>query len=73
MKYTLVYTNDCGDTIARDYFNDIKEAEKFMDELIETYEKEGADTGLILEDSNGHYIRYYEPEYLDEEDFDDED
>jgi hypothetical protein len=73
MKYTLVYTNDCGDTIARDYFDDIKEAEKFMDELIETYEKEGADTGLILEDSKGHYIRYYEPEYLDDEDFDDED
>ena len=61
MQYTLVYTNRCGDTIARDYFDDIKEAEKFMDELIKTYKECGEDKGLILEDDEGHCIRCYEP------------
>lgn len=61
MQYTLVYTNWCGDTIARDYFEDLNEAEKFMDELIETYKKYGEDKGLILEDEEGHIIDSYEP------------
>ena len=33
-----------------------------MDKLIEIYKSEGANTGLILEDSNGKLISYYEPE-----------
>lgn len=60
--YTLQYVNDCGDTVARDYFDNEKEATEFMDGLIETYETEGADTGLRLEDSNGKLIAEYYPD-----------
>ena len=62
VRYTLQYVNDCGDTVARDYFDNEKEATEFMDKLIEIYKSEGANTGLILEDSNGKLISYYEPE-----------
>lgn len=68
--YTLNYVNWCGDTITRDYFDDIKKAEAFMDELISTYKNEGADTGLRLEDSNGNLLWEYYPPI--EEDYDDE-
>lgn len=61
MQYTLVYVDTYGNTVARDYFNNLEEAYIFMDGLIETYKKEDADTGLILEDNNGNYVRYYEP------------
>lgn len=70
--YTLQYVNDCGDTIARDYFDNKKEAMEFMNELIETYTSEGSDTGLRLEDNNGKLIEYYEPEIDYEEEYDDE-
>ena len=60
-QYTLVYVDAYGNTVARDYFNNLEEAYIFMDKLIETYKKHDADTGLILEDENGHYIRCYEP------------
>ena len=67
--YTLQYINDCGDTVARDYFDNIEEAENFMAELIDTYKKEEADTGLRLEDSDGKLIwAYYPPIEDDEED-----
>lgn len=72
MRYTLQYVNDCGDTVARDYFDNKKEATEFMDKLIETYKSEDSDTGLILEDSNGKLIAYYEPEIDYEEEYDDE-
>ncbi len=72
MQYTLVYTNWCGDTIARDYFNNKKEALKFMEGLVETYKRERADTGLRLEDSNGKLIADYEPEINYEEEYDEE-
>lgn len=72
MRYTLQYVNDCGDTVARDYFYDEKEATEFMDKLIETYKSEDSDTGLRLEDSNGKLIAYYEPEIDYEEEYDDE-
>ena len=61
MRYTLQYVNDCGDTVARDYFDNEKEATELMDELIEIYKSEDSDTGLRLEDSNGKLIAYYEP------------
>lgn len=70
--YTLQYINDCGDTIARDYFDNQEEALKFMKELVETYKQEGADTGLRLEDSNGKLIAYYEPKIDYEEEYDEE-
>ena len=72
MRYTLQYVNDCGDTVARDYFDNEKEATELMDELIETYKSEDSDTGLRLEDSNGKLIAYYEPEIDYEEEYDDE-
>lgn len=72
MRYTLQYVNDCGDTVARDYFDNEKEATELMDELIETYKSEDSDTGLRLEDSNGKLIAYYEPEIDYEEKYDDE-
>ena len=72
MRYTLQYVNDCGDTVARDYFDNEKEATEFMDKLIETYKSEDSDTGLRLEDSNGKLIAYYEPEIDYEEEYDDE-
>ena len=59
MRYTLQYVNDCGDTIARDYFDNKDEAMEFMNGLIDTYKYEGADTGLILNDSNGNIIAEY--------------
>ena len=69
MYYTLMYLNDCGDTVARDYFEDVYKAEAFMDELIKTYEKHGVDTGLRLEDSNGKCIReYYANDECEEDD-----
>ena len=61
-QYTLNYTNNCGDTVARDYFDNIEKANRFMDEMIETYKNHNEDKGLILEDENGETIRYYEPE-----------
>jgi hypothetical protein len=67
--YTLQYINDCGDTVARDYFDNKEEALKFMEELVETYKQESADTGLRLEDSNGKLIAYYEPEIDYEEEY----
>lgn len=72
MRYTLQYVNDCGDTVARDYFDNEKEATEFMDKLIETYKSEDSDTGLRLEDSNGKLIAYYEPEIDYEEEYYDE-
>lgn len=72
MRYTLQYVNDCGDTVARDYFDNEKEATELMDELIETYKSEDSDTGLRLEDSNGKLIAYYEPEIDYEKEYDDE-
>ena len=72
MRYTLQYVNDCVDTVARDYFDNEKEATELMDELIETYKSEDSDTGLRLEDSNGKLIAYYEPEIDYEEKYDDE-
>lgn len=72
MRYTLQYVNDCGDTVARDYFDNEKEATEFMNKLIETYKSEDSDTGLRLEDSNGKLIAYYEPEIDYEEEYDDE-
>lgn len=71
--YTLQYVNDCGDTVARDYFDNEKEAIEFMDGLIATYKECGADTGLILEDSNGKLIADYESEIDYEEEYYDED
>ena len=65
--YILQYINDCGDTIARDYFDNKEEALKFMEGLVKTYKREGADTALRLEDSNGKLITYYEPEDEDED------
>lgn len=70
--YTLQYINDCGDTVARDYFDNKDEAMEFMNGLIETYEQEGADTGLRLEDSNGELIEYYEPEIDYEEEYEED-
>ena len=72
MRYTLQYVNDCGDTVARDYFDNEKEATELMNELIETYKSEDSDTGLRLEDSNGKLIAYYEPEIDYEKEYDDE-
>lgn len=60
-QYTLNYVNKCGDTIARDYFNDIEKANSFMDEMIETYKYHNEDKGLILYDDDGNMVRYYEP------------
>ena len=57
--YTLQYVNDYGDTVARDYFDNKKEATEFMNRLIDTYKREGADTGLILDDSDGNLIAEY--------------
>ena len=71
-QYTLQYVNDCGDTVARDYFDNEKEATEFMNRLIETYQIEGADTGLRLEDSNGKLIAYYEPEIDYEEEYEED-
>lgn len=71
--YTLQYINDCGDTVARDYFDNKDEAMEFMEGLVETYEQEGADTGLRLEDSNGELIAAYEPELDCVEEYYDED
>ena len=59
--YTLMYLNDCGDTITRDYFDNKEEALKFMEELVGTYKRERADTGLRLEDNNGKLIAEYYP------------
>lgn len=59
MRYTLQYINDCGDTIARDYFYDKKEALEFMGRLIHTYKSEGVETGLILVDSDGNLVAEY--------------
>ena len=70
--YTLQYINDCGDTVARDYFDNKDEAMEFMNGLIETYEQEGADTGLRLEDSNGELIEYYEPKIDYEEEYEED-
>jgi hypothetical protein len=61
-QYTLNYVNECGDTIARDYFDDIEKANNFMDEMIETYKHFNVDKGLILYDDDGNMVRYYEPE-----------
>lgn len=72
MRYTLQYVNDCGDTVARDYFDNEKEATELMDKLIEIYKSEDSDTGLRLEDSNGKLIAYYEPEIDYEKEYDDE-
>ena len=38
-----------------------------MRELIDTYKYEGADTGLILEDSDGNFIQEYYPSMEDDE------
>ena len=72
MRYTLQYVNDCGDTVARDYFDNEKEATELMDKLIETYKSEGSDIGLRLEDSNGKLIAYYEPEFDYEEEYEED-
>lgn len=61
-NYTLIYVDTYGNTVARDYFDNLEKAYIFMDGLIETYKKHNADTGLILEDDNGNYIRCYEPD-----------
>lgn len=60
-QYTLNYVNKYGDTVARDYFDDIEKANSFMDEMIETYKYHNEDKGLILDDEEGKIIRYYEP------------
>lgn len=70
--YTLQYINDCGDTIARDYFYNKEEALKFMEKLIETYKREESDIGLRLEDGNGKLIVYYEPEIDYEEEYEED-
>ena len=59
MQYTLQYINRCGDTIARDYFDNKEEAIEFMNELIDTYKRQDADTGLLLEDDDGSSIAEY--------------
>lgn len=61
-QYTLNYVNECGDTIARDYFDDTEKANGFMDKMIETYKHFKSDKGLILYDDDGNMVRYYEPE-----------
>jgi hypothetical protein len=60
MYYTLNYTNDCGDTVARDYFEDVEKAKDFMKEYTGYH-------GLILEDSDGRIIKEYYPPYPDDE------
>ena len=72
MRYTLQYVNDCGDTVARDYFGNEKEATEFMDKLIEIYKSEDSDTGLRLEDCNGKLVAYYEPEFDYEEEYEED-
>lgn len=67
MYYTLNYTNECGDTVTRDYFDDIEKAKEFMNGLIATYEEYGGDYGLILEDSDGKWIKEYYPPCSDDE------
>ena len=57
--YTLCYINLDGITVARDYFEDLESAKNFMNNLIDTYKREDAETGLILEDSNGNVIAEY--------------
>ena len=59
MYYTLCYINLDGITVARDYFEDLESAKNFMNGLINTYKGEDAETGLILEDSNGNVIAEY--------------
>lgn len=61
-QYTLNYVNKHGDTVARDYFDDIEKANIFMDEMIKTYKYYNENKGLILYDDDGEMIRYYEPE-----------
>lgn len=61
IEYTLVYTNEKGDTIARDYFRNINEALKLMGDLIQTYKEYDENKGLILYDSQNTVIDYYEP------------
>jgi len=61
-QYILNYVNRFGDTIARDYFDDIEKANSFMDEMIETYKHHDEDKGLILYDDDRNMVRYYEPE-----------
>lgn len=64
-QYTLNYVGKYGDTVARDYFDDIEKANSFMDEMIETYKHYNEDKGLILYDDDGNMVRYYEPENED--------
>lgn len=61
IEYTLVYTNEKGDTITRDYFRNINEALKLMSDLIQTYKEYNENKGLILYDSQNTVIDYYEP------------
>lgn len=59
-QYTLVYTNRCGDTIARDYFEDLEEAKALMNNLIKIYKMYGNDNGLSIEDEEGNVIESHE-------------
>lgn len=53
-QYTLEYVNKYGDTIARDYFSDLIEAEEFAKNLIETYKTEETEVvALYITDEDG--------------------
>lgn len=62
MYYTLEYINKSGDTIARDYFDNLQKALEWFDNMVETYILEQRDTGLFITDSNGNTVTYWIPE-----------
>lgn len=71
-QYTLVYVDAYGNTVGRDYFDNLEDAYVFIDNIIKTYKHYNENKGLILYDDDGAMIRYYEPEncndVTDEED-----
>lgn len=61
-QFTLHYVDAHGNTVARDYFKDLKEANDFMESIIETYKSHNDDKGLILFDQDGNVVKMYEPD-----------
>lgn len=61
-QITLCYVDAYGNTVARDYFKDLRAADDFMEKIVETYKSHNDDKGLILFDEDENIVKMYKPD-----------